>query len=264
MDQPSTTLDRAIRLLDCFSKDEPYLGVREAAKKADLSSSTTGRIFSSLKQLGLLFQDPETQKYALAGKVLAWAEIYSATLDMRRLARPFIEELQQITDETISLYVQEGVNRICVDRLESDQNVRVVARIGRNIPLYAGSAGKLFLAYLPDQERENIFSHTDIEPLTPYTIIDLEELRHQAVLIREQGYSISHREWTVDASGVSAPIFNQRAQMIAALTVSGPTERFTQDNMDRCAAACKHTAAQISRLLGYQPRQRNIGNHPEQ
>lgn len=264
MDKPSTTLERAIILLDCFSKDEPYLGVREAAKKAGLSPSTTGRIFSSLKQLGLLFQDHETQKYALAGKVLAWAEIYSASLDMRRLARPFIEELQQETGETISLYVQEGGNRICVDRLESDQNVRVVARIGRNIPLYAGSAGKLFLAYLPEHERENILSNTDIHPLTPYTIIDLEELRQQALIIREQGFSISHREWTVDASGVSAPIFNQRAQMVAALTVSGPTERFTVETMNHCAAACKHTALQISSLLGYQPRQQSFSIPPGQ
>ena len=146
MNKPSSTLDRAIQLLDCFSREVPYLGVREAAKKAGLSSSTTGRILSSLKQLGLLHQDPETQKYAFAGKVLAWAEIYSASLDVRRLAKPFIEELQQQTGETVSLYVQEGLNRVCVDRLESDQNVRVVARVGRNIPLYAGSAGKLFLA----------------------------------------------------------------------------------------------------------------------
>lgn len=263
MDQPSTTLERAIILMDCFSQDEPFLGVREAAKKAGLSSSTTGRLLSSLKTLGLLFQDPETQKYAFAGKVLAWAEIYSATFDMRRLARPYIEELQQITGETVSLYVQEGVNRICVDRLESDQNVRVVARIGRNIPLYAGSAGKLFLAYLSDEELEFILTNTDLEPLTPFTIINLEELRQQTAIIRKQGFSISHREWTVDASGVSAPIFNQRAQMIAALTVSGPTERFTQENMDRCAAACRRTAVEISRLLGYQVRQRNIDNHPE-
>jgi DNA-binding IclR family transcriptional regulator len=263
MNQSSSTLERAIQLLDCFSQDEPILGVREAAKKAGLSSSTTGRIFASLKHLGLLYQDPETQKYAFAGKVLAWAEIYSASLDMRRLAKPFIEELQQLTGETVSLYVQEGVNRVCVDRLESDQNVRVVARIGRNIPLYAGSAGKLFLAYLTDQEREQILTNTDLKPLTPYTIIDVEELRNQTKIIRQQGYSISLREWTIDASGVSAPIFNQRALMVAALTVSGPAERFNQENLARFTLACKNTAAGISRLLGYQTRLRNDNNQPK-
>ena len=251
MRKPSSTLERAIQLLDCFSKDEPYLGVREAARLTGLSSSSAGRILSSLKELGLLVQDHETRKYALAGKVLAWAEVYSATLDVRRLALPFIHDLQRTTGETVSLYVLEGTKRVCVERLESDQNVRVVARIGRNIPLHAGSAGKLFLAYMSDHEREEILMKTDLEPMTPYTITDTEEMRQQTVLIKNQGYAISHREWTVDASGVSAPIFNQPGKMIAALTVSGPTQRFSQDKLNRFTSACVRTAMQISSLLGY-------------
>ena len=264
MNKPSTSLERTIQLLDCFSQSEPHLGVREAAKKAGLSSSTTGRIFTSLKQLGVLLQDPDTQKYTFAGKVLAWAEVYSATLDVQRLAKPYLEDLQQVTGETVSLYIQEGVNRVCVERIESKQNVRVVARIGRNIPLYAGSAGKLFLAYLSDDDREKILTETNLAPLTPYTIVDTQELRQQAVIIRAQGYSTSQREWTIDASGVSAPIFNQRGQMIAALTVSGPAERFNQENISKYAQACKQTATQISQLLGYRKQQIQINNNPNQ
>lgn len=259
MSKPSSTLERAIQLLDCFSLDRPYLGVREAARISGLSSSTTGRILTSLKDLNLLIQDPETHKYALAGKVLAWAEVYGATLDVRKLAQPFIFDLQRLTGETVSLYVQEGVNRVCVERVESNQNVRVVARVGRYIPLYAGSAGKLFLAYLADEEREAFLDAATLEPLTPYTITSAEVLREQAVIIKNQGFAISHREWTIDASGVAAPIFNQRGQVISALTVSGPTQRFSQENLERFTAACKRTASQISRLLGHNPGQQKIG-----
>jgi len=251
MSKPSTTLERAIHLLDCFSKDEPYLGVRETARLTGLSSSSAGRILSSLRDLGVLVQDHETRKYALAGKVLAWAEVYSATLDVRKLALPYIHDLQRLTGETVSLYVLEGTKRVCVERLESDQNVRVVARIGRNIPLHAGSAGKLFLAYMSDDEREEILMNSDLEPMTPYTITNVEELSQQAVLIKNQGYAVSHREWTVDASGVSTPIFNQRGKMIAALTVSGPTQRFSQEKLDKFTKACVRTAMQISSLLGF-------------
>ena len=251
MSKPSPILERAIQLLDCFSQDEPYLGVREVARMTGLSSSSAGRILSSLKTLGLLVQDHETHKYALAGKVLAWAEVYSATLDVRRLALPYIQELQRMTGETVSLYVLEGTNRVCVERLESDENVRVVARIGRNIPLHAGSAGKLFLAYMTDEERKVVLNETILDPLTPYTITDTEELHEQMKTIRSQGYAVSHREWTVDASGIAAPIFNQRGKMIAALTVSGPTQRFVPEKSKRMASACTRTAMQISGLLGY-------------
>lgn len=251
MKQPTSTLERAVKLMDCFSEEQPFLGVREAARLAGISSSTAGRVLGSLKDLGLLVQDAETRKYALGGKVLAWAEVYSATLDVRNFAQPYMQDLQRSTGETVSVYVLEGTNRVCVERLESDQNVRVVAHLGRNIPLYAGSAGKLFLAYMAQDARARFLEQTELEPITPFTITDPDELNQQAHIIRQQGYAISHREWTVDASGVAAPIFNQRGQMIAALTVSGPTQRFGPDNLEKIIQACTWAAQQISKLLGY-------------
>jgi len=114
MSKPSSTISHAIQLMDCFSKDEPYLGVREAARMTGLPTSTAGRTMASLKEAGLLVQDMETRQYALAGKVLAWAEVYSATLDVRRVAQPFIYDIQRLTGETISLYTLEGAERVCV------------------------------------------------------------------------------------------------------------------------------------------------------
>lgn len=257
--KPSNTLNRAVQIMDCFTREQPYLGVREMARMSGLPSSTAGRIMASLKELGLLVQDPETNKYALAGKVLAWAEVYSVTVDVRRLAIPFIYDLQRKTGETISLYILEGTERVCVERLESEQNVRVVARVGRYIPLHAGSAGKLFLAYLPEDKREEILANKDREAITPYTITDPDELREQSESIRQQGYSVSHGEWTIDASGVAVPIFNSRGQMVAALTVSGPTQRFFPENLEKFTLSCTRTAQQISRLLGYNASQHKIG-----
>jgi len=151
---------------------------------------------------------------------------------------------------------------VCVERLESEKNVRVVARVGRYLPLHAGSAGKLFLAYLSEEKREEILKNEPREPFTEFTLTDPDELRQQAKIIRQQGYSVSHGEWTIDASGVAAPIFNQRGQMVAALTVSGPTQRFIPESVDRFTKTCTRTALQISRLLGYNPSQRTHGVQP--
>jgi len=262
MSNPSSTLSHAIQLMDCFSKDKPYLGVREVARMTGLSTSTTGRTLSSLKGVGLLMQDTETRKYTLAGKVLAWAEVYSATLDVRRVAQPFIYDIQRLTGETVSLYILEGTERVCVERLESEENVRVVARVGRYIPLHAGSAGKLFLAYLPEEKREDLLANEPRKVFTPFTITDPDELRTQCERILEQGFALSHGEWTVDASGVAAPIFNQRGQMIAALTISGPTQRFTEEKIEQVTKTCIRTANQISRLLGFNPSQTKQGVQP--
>jgi IclR family KDG regulon transcriptional repressor len=262
MSKPSSILIHAIQLMDCFSKDEPYLGVREAARVTGLPTSTTGRTLTALKDVGLLMQDVETRKYALAGKVLAWAEVYSATVDVRRVAQPFIYDIQRLTGETVSLYILEGTDRVCVERLESEQNIRMVARVGRYLPLHAGSAGKLFLAYLSEEKREEVLANEPRKVFTPFTITDPDELRKQCRRILEQGFALSHGEWTVDASGVAAPIFNQRGQMISALTVSGPTQRFTEDKIEQVTKTCIRTANQISRLMGFNPSKNKQGVQP--
>ena len=251
MTEASKTLTRAVQLMDCFTRQTPQLGVREAARMTGLSSSTAGRLLASLKELGLLVQDSETRQYSLAGKVLSWAEVYTMTVDVRSLALPHIYDLQRTTGETISLYIMEGEERICVERLESEQNVRVVARVGRRLPLHAGSAGKLFLAYLDPEVREAMLTMHPLHVFTDKTITDPAVLQAESEKIKQQGYAISHGEWTFDASGVAAPIFNQRGEMIAALTISGPTQRFDEAAVTRFITSSTRTAGHISRLLGY-------------
>lgn len=251
MTEASKTLTRAVQLMDCFTHAHPQLGVREAARLTGMSSSTVGRLLASLKELGLLVQDSETHQYSLAGKVLSWAEVYTLTVDVRSLALPHIYDLQRVTGETISLYIMEGDERICVERLESEQNVRVVARVGRRLPLHAGSAGKLFLAYLDPAVRQKMLTSHPLYRFTDQTVIDPAQLLKEVEQIRRQGYAISHGEWTVDASGVAAPIFNQRGEMIAALTISGPLQRFDEASVARFITSCTRTARHISRLLGY-------------
>ena len=158
--EKSKSLQRIVAILDCFSYDRPELGVREIARSIDFSSSTTGRLLQAMKEIGLLQQNPLNQTYSLGGKVLAWAGVYSSTLDVRNAALSSIQELHRVTRETISLYVLEGNERVCVERLESNQNVRIVARLGRRVPLYAGSAGKVFLAFLPPARRDAILKAT--------------------------------------------------------------------------------------------------------
>jgi IclR family transcriptional regulator, KDG regulon repressor len=245
------TLHRAIALLDCFTADRPSMGVREAARLLNQSTSTTGRLLAAMKELGILSQNPSTRLYSMGGKVLAWAGVYTSGLDVRNKALPAMEALHKEILETISLYVVEGNERVCVERMESIHSVRMTARIGRRLPLYAGSAGKLFLAFLPEAQTEEIIKSTKMVPLTPYTICEPELLRQELERIREQGYSYSQGEWEVDASGVAAPIFDAAGKVNAALTISGPTQRFTPDMVSQYIREIVRVAYEISQDVGY-------------
>lgn len=245
------TLNRTIAVLDCFTQEGTELGVREIARMVNLSSSATGRLLAALKESGILSQNPETRAYSMGPRVLSWASVYQATLDVRNKALPAIQELHQATQETISLYVLDGADRVCVERLESPEGIRIVTRVGRRLPLYAGSAGKAILAYLPPARQEEIIDGVPLEPLTPKTIVDPAALRKELKKVRAQGCAISFGEWIADAAGVAAPIFRQGGEVIGALSISGPSSRFNKEKVALYCNEVKRVAGQISASMGY-------------
>lgn len=245
------TLNRAVAVLDCFTQEQTELGVREIARMVNLSTSATGRLLASMKEMGILSQNPDTRTYSMGARVLTWAGSYNAILDVRNRAVPAIRELHDSTRETISLYVLDGDERLCIERLESPQTVRIVTRVGRRLPLYAGSAGKVMLAYLPQGRQEAIIAGHPLEALTPKTIIDPAALRREFKKVREQGCAVSFGEWISDASGVAAPIFNQDGEVVAAISISGPTQRFDKEKVQQYCIEVKRVVAQISASMGY-------------
>lgn len=246
------TLHRIVRILDCFTQDRPELGVREVARLVELSSSATGRLMVAMKDLGILNQNPASKSYSVGTRMLTWAGIYLSTSDIRNVAYPYLQELHQSSQETISLYILEGSERVCIERLESTQNVRFVApRIGRRLPLHAGSAGKVLLAYLDDCRREEILSAGGLSRLTEKTIVDPDVMRAELIKIKQDGYAISNGEWILDAAGIAAPIFDRGGNVQAALTISGPAQRFTPDVYPDYVEQVVRVARLISQALGY-------------
>jgi IclR family KDG regulon transcriptional repressor len=234
-----------------FSLEKPRLGVREVARKVSLSHSATGRLMQALRELGILSQDPDTALYSMGARVLTWAGMYSDTLDVRNAALPAMRELHLRTMETISLYILDGSERVCVERLESPQSVRIVAYIGRRLPLHAGSAGKVFLAFMPPARRDEILNAHALTQLTPNTIVDRPALLAELDVIRAQGYAVSQGEWILEASGVAVPIFDPFGSVAAALSISGPGQRFTTGKIADYVLEITRVGQQISRLMGY-------------
>ena len=238
-------------ILDCFNIDRPEVGVREVARLTGLTTSTAGRLMSALKERGLLSQNPSTRSYTLGMRLLTWTGVYLTSLDIRTVAQPVMTELQQTTQETISLYVLDGHDRVCVERLESPQTVRITARLGRRLPLYAGSAGKAMLAFLPDEKIREVIETSALAPFTARTITDPSILHSELEKVRQSGFAFSHGEWISDASGVAAPIFGSTREVIGALTISGPSQRFNRETIEKYAREVVSAAQDVSRQMGF-------------
>ena len=244
-------LAHVCEILDCFSQDHAELGVREIARITGLSTSTTGRLLLAMKERGILQQNSEAKTYSLGIRLLNWSGVYLASLDIRAVSMPIMTELQRLTQETISLYILDGTDRVCVERLESPQSVRIVARLGLRLPLYAGSAGKVILAFLPEEKQEKIITSVPLQPFTRHTITDKLILREELEKIMKQGFAYSHGEWIQDASGVAAPIYGPDRIVMGALTISGPSQRFTRDVIEKYGREVVPAALEISHQLGY-------------
>ena len=244
------SLERAFAILDCFQDSQPELGVREIARQLDLHPSTVGRILTTLNSLGVLNQDKETRRYRIGPKVLKWSSVFTRNVDLQAEARSYMQELQRITEETISLDIPNGHTRICIERLESPQSLRWVKQLGEIMPFYASASGRILLSFLPTEEKQVILKEMTFEQLTPYTTTDPKIFEEELELSKNRGYAVSESERVEGVSCVAAPIFGVKGEILGALTISGPSTRFSEQKILEHAELLMKTTKQISQSMG--------------
>jgi DNA-binding IclR family transcriptional regulator len=245
------SLHRAIAILDCFKDIQPQMGVREIARQLELHPSTVGRTLVTLTSLGILNQDKETHRYRMGSKVLKWSSVYMSNVDLRTEARPYLEELHRVTQETVHLDIPDGVSRICIDRIESPHRLRWVAQIGERMPYYASASGKVMLAFMPIQQQKTIIKNTTMERLTPHTTTEPKVLFQELEVIKKRGYAVSEGERVEGVSCVAAPIFEPAGKIIGGITISGPVTRFSEQKIKDYAKLLMRATRELSTSMGY-------------
>lgn len=254
-DKPTASveaIERAIRILDAFDVDHPELGVAEAARMLGLKRSTVHRALVTLESGGLLRQITATQKYTLGPKVLNLAYILQSQLSLTSIALPYMTALRDRCNETVALHILQGRHRIVVQQVESTHDLRRTYRdIGKELPLHAGSPGKLLLAYMPPEEIEKEIVESGLRRFTPLTFVDRQALLQELEEIRQRGYAISMGEHSPGIASISCPIRNQEGQVIAAINISGPSVRLTEAKALEYMPHLRQATVAISRQLGY-------------
>lgn len=255
-DKPTASveaIERAVRILDAFNVDRPELGVAEVARILGLKRSTAHRALVTLEMGGILRQTPVAQKYTLGPKVLHLAYILQTQLSVPNIALPHMRSLRDRFNETVALHLLvDGHERVVVQQVESTHDLRRTYRdIGKVLPLYAGSPGKLLLAFMPPEEVERVIDETGLRPYSPITTTDPARLRRELGVIRQQGYAMSHGEHSPGIASISCPILNQEGQVVAAINISGPLARLPEARLLECLPQIREATQSISRQLGY-------------
>ncbi|GAA0485455.1 IclR family transcriptional regulator [Salinibacillus aidingensis] len=249
----SQSLLKAIKLLDCF-KDKSEMTLYDLVEESNYPKTTVFRLVTSLEEAGLLVKVKRSShdvRYRLGLKLLELGKRVSDQLEYRKIALPYMRKLNSKLNELVQMAVIEGDEAIYVEKLDSTKPVRLVIHVGGRSPLYAGSAPKLLLAYMNDEDREDYLQNITLEKMTENTIDNLEQLKQELDVIKQRGYSISKAEHYRDTMGFSYPIKDFYGETVAALGVSIPITDYSKAREEIILEETRKTAEEISRELGY-------------
>ncbi len=245
-------VDHALQLLSCYSEKEE-MGVTELSKKLGLHKNNVFRILATLEFRGYIEQNEKTEGYRLGSKIFELGLYFKYQMGLIRHAKPIMGEIVRRHNETTYLGVLRNIYAIYIDNVETTHTVRVVSRVGSQIPAYASAIGKVQLAYLPSDDLEQLLRDKKLKPLTSNTITERELLLEELNKVARQGYALDNEEFEQDVRCVAAPIRDYTRWVVAGLSISGPAFRMTDEVLPELIESVKWGALQISKSLGYVP-----------
>lgn len=256
--QTTNGVERALDVLIQFGETHAAtLGVTEIADNLGLSKAVVHRILSSLRAKGFVELDAQTRRYRLGSRVVTLGLAWLDRIDVRASARPILISLSERTNETATLSIRSGWNRVYVDQVTPRREVKMVVQVGTAFPLHAGASSKALLAFLDPQEQQAYLAQK-LCALTPSTMTNVLDLRRELEKIRSVGYAISFGERDASAGSVAAPVYGPDRRPHAVISVAGPLERFRHE-ADRFTDLVIGAASRLSGQLGAPPTTPNGG-----
>jgi IclR family transcriptional regulator, KDG regulon repressor len=253
-----SSVSTAIHLLKAFSEKDAEIGISALSKRLSVSKSTVHRLATTLVAEGLLEQNPETERYRLGIALFTLGALVRRRLDISNEAKPLLSELRRVTNENVHLAILQGSHVTYIYDLESSHPVRLGSQLGTLKPAFCSAEGLAILAYQPDAVIDTILAG-DLSPRTNNTITDIERIRQQLKVIRQQGHAIENEESEIGTRGAAAPVHDAEGSVIAAVGLAGPSQRLSRKALTGYIPHVIGTADTISMRLGYRPPARAFG-----
>ena len=236
----NSTAERALDILLLFTDDKLVWSGAEIAERFEVARSTGYRYLKGLLDGG--YVEECANGYRLGPKVLELARLARKGIGLSDVARPVMAGLTEATGETVLLTRRSGGAVVCVDIEVSSHPVHISYERGHVLPINAGAAATVLLAWLPNAELDSLLSTVPLQRFTPRTLTDPERLRARLHVIRKNGYALSRGELDADVLGVAAPIRGHDDEVVAAVSIAAPAHRITDEGSaaliaDVCGAA---------------------------
>lgn len=246
------SVEKGMRVLGAFHASKRSLSLTEIAAASGLDMSAAQRFTHTLVELRYLQRDAATRTYALAPRLLDFANDYLASNELAARAAPYVHELAKATEEATSLALLDGAEVVFVLRVVSRNVLHMGYHVGSRIPAYCTAQGRAILSTLPAAEVDALLAGVQLARHTPHTVTEPRALRRRLAQARERGYAFAAEEYLLGDLSVAAPVTDATGRAIAAINVAVPASRWKGEADERRYAALVMTAAQA--LSAQRPR----------
>lgn len=243
------TVVRSMEIVELFTEHD-VLTFQEIIGLSGIPKTSVYRMLLSLEDMGFLEKGSDNQ-YRLGLLFLKYGQLVLNRLDIRQTAYPIMEDLHNDTKEAINLIVRQGDEAMYIEKIDTNQKVRLYTEIGRRSPLYAGACSRVLLSFSSDFEIERYLNKRKLAAFAKGTITDRMQLHETILLAREDGYTISYSELEDYTAAIAAPIFNHKGEVIAGLSIAGIDANYQGEQIKQFSEKVKEAAAEISKRLGY-------------
>jgi DNA-binding IclR family transcriptional regulator len=245
-------LERGLKIIELLEKKREGLTFGELLEVTGIPRPSLARILNILESYDFI-RNSIDGRYRLGFKLLSLGYIVYSQLDLVREARPFLLKLVELTGETVELAVLDRGEILYIDKIESPEPIRLVARIGsRYKTLHCTAIGKVFLAYSGEEFLKDYLSKVGLPPFTEKTITSEEILRKELEEIRSRGYAFDDEEVRLGVRRIASPVFGSFKGLVAVIGIAGPTFRITLDKKEELGEIVKEVAMGLSVKLGYE------------
>ncbi|WP_328885234.1 IclR family transcriptional regulator [Streptomyces sp. NBC_00316] len=243
---------RALDILELFLSGDGTYSAPEVTQKLQLPRTTVHELLTTLAARNYLVPVPgQPGRYRLGVRTYQLGSRYAEELDVAAEGQQVAREVAETCDETVHVALLEHTDVIYIAKVDSTHAVRMVSAAGRRLPAHCTAVGKMLLASLLPAELDSRIDGRELVAMTPDSITDPDALREALDSIRNRGMATEHRESNPDVSCVAAPVRDSTGQVVAALSISVPMIRWTDERETELAELAAKGAADLSVRLGH-------------
>jgi DNA-binding IclR family transcriptional regulator len=242
------SIEVTLKLLEALAAEEAGISVLDIARKISFSKSTTHRALQVLEKEKFAERDPLSDRYRRGPRMLDLAFYFISNFDLRSLAHPILQDIVAQVNETASACIYTQEHLFFIDMVECSHPIRYINPMGRRPYMHAGAAGKVILAYLPD-ERINQIIARGLPAFTKNTITDAARLKTELTKIKNNGYAFSNSEFAEGGVAFAAPILDSGSNVTGCINIVVPVDRFNDEKKERLINIVKKGSREVSQIL---------------